>query len=111
MIQSGKFDSSKMDIKKLTNSILIFTIKRLIEILGFLIFCFGLLLFISKFSGNIKLGSSGEYDIRAKKRRTPNIVMIIPEISINLFVMKISIELPIFFISIADESNLYLCII
>ena len=34
MIQSGKFDSSNMDIKKLANSILIFTIKRLIEIIG-----------------------------------------------------------------------------
>ena len=47
MIQSGKFDSSNMDIKKLGNSILIFTIKRLIEIFGFVIFCFGILLLIS----------------------------------------------------------------
>ena len=31
MIQSGKFDSSNMDIKKLANSIIIFIIKRLIE--------------------------------------------------------------------------------
>ena len=30
MIQSGKLDSSNMDIKKLGNSILIFSIKRLI---------------------------------------------------------------------------------
>ena len=37
MIQSGKFDSSNMDIKKLGNSILIFIIKRLIEIFGILI--------------------------------------------------------------------------
>jgi len=47
MIQSGKFDSSYMDIKKLGNSILIFTIKRLIEIFGFFVLCFGVLLFIS----------------------------------------------------------------
>ena len=50
MIQSGKFDSSYMDIKKLGNSILIFTIKRLIEIFGVLILCFGILLFISLIS-------------------------------------------------------------
>jgi DNA segregation ATPase FtsK/SpoIIIE, S-DNA-T family len=50
MIQSGKFDSSNMDIKKLGNSILIFTIKRLIEIFGILIFCLGVLLFISLIS-------------------------------------------------------------
>ena len=47
MIQSGKFDSSYMDIKKLGNSILIFTIKRLIEIFGFFVLCLGILLFIS----------------------------------------------------------------
>ena len=47
MIQSGKFDSSYMDIKKLGNSILIFTIKRLIEIFGFFVLCLGVLLFIS----------------------------------------------------------------
>jgi len=50
MIQSGKFDSSNMDIKKLGNSILIFTIKRLIEIFGVLILCFGILLLISLIS-------------------------------------------------------------
>ncbi len=50
MIQSGKFDSSYMDIKKLGNSILIFTIKRLIEILGFFVFCFGILLLVSLIS-------------------------------------------------------------
>ena len=33
MIQSVKFDSSNMDIKKLANSSLTFIIKRLIEIL------------------------------------------------------------------------------
>tara|TARA_B100001093_G_scaffold377228_1_gene362461 strand:+ start:374 stop:2497 length:2124 start_codon:yes stop_codon:yes gene_type:complete len=50
MIQSGKFDSSNMDIKKLGNSVLIFTIKRLIEIIGIIIFCFGILLLISLIS-------------------------------------------------------------
>ncbi len=50
MIQSGKFDSSNMDIKKLGNSVLIFIIKRLIEIVGIFIFCFGILLLISLIS-------------------------------------------------------------
>ena len=36
-----------MNIKKLGNSLLIFTINRLIEILGIFIFCFGVLLFVS----------------------------------------------------------------
>ena len=44
MIQSDKFDSSKMDIKKLSNTVLTFLIKRLIEILGILIFLFGVLM-------------------------------------------------------------------
>ncbi len=47
MIQSGKFDSSNMDIKKLANSALIFTINRLIEIFGVFTFCLGILLFIT----------------------------------------------------------------
>ncbi len=47
MIQSGKFDSSNMDIKKLANSVLIFTIKRIIEIIGILIFLLGILLFLT----------------------------------------------------------------
>ncbi len=47
MIQSGKFDSLKMDIKKLANSVLIFTIKRLIEIAGIIIFGLGILLFLA----------------------------------------------------------------
>ena len=47
MIQSGKFDSSNMEIKKLGNSILIFTIKRLIEIFGILVLGFGIIFFIS----------------------------------------------------------------
>ena len=50
MIQSGKLDSSNMDIKKLGNSILIFSIKRLIEICGIFIFCFGVLLLVSLIS-------------------------------------------------------------
>ena len=44
MIQSVKFDSSKMNIKKLANSTLNFTIKRLIEIIGFIISFFGILI-------------------------------------------------------------------
>ena len=39
-----------MDIKKLGNTLLIFTINRLIEILGICIFCFGILLLISLIS-------------------------------------------------------------
>ena len=50
MIQSGKFDSLDMNIKKLANSILIFTIKRLIEIIGIFISCLGILLLISLIS-------------------------------------------------------------
>ena len=50
MIQSGKFDSLKMDIKKLANTVLFFTIKRLIEIFGILISFIGILLFIALIS-------------------------------------------------------------
>ena len=50
MIQSGKFDSSNMDIKKLANSVLIFLINRLIEIIGILVSCFGVLLFVALIS-------------------------------------------------------------
>ena len=50
MIQSGKFDSSNMDIKKLANSLLIFTIKRLIEIFGIIVLCLGIFIFISLIS-------------------------------------------------------------
>ena len=39
-----------MDIKKLSNSLLIFTINRIIEVLGVFIFCIGILLFISLLS-------------------------------------------------------------
>ena len=47
MIQSVKFDSSNMDIKKLANSVTTFIIKRLIEISGIIITCLGILLLIS----------------------------------------------------------------
>ena len=47
MIQSGKFDSSNMDIKKLANSITIFVVKRLIEIYGIFISILGVLLLLS----------------------------------------------------------------
>ena len=50
MIQSGKFDSSYMNIKKLGNSVLIFVIRRLIEISGIVISLFGILLLISLIS-------------------------------------------------------------
>ncbi len=52
MIQSGIFDSSAMDIKKLANSILIFIIKRLIEISGVIISILGVLLLLSLISYN-----------------------------------------------------------
>ncbi len=50
MIQSVKFDSSKMDIKKLSNIALSFIIRRLIEIFGISISLFGILLFIALIS-------------------------------------------------------------
>ena len=50
MIQSGKFDSSYMNIKKLGNSVLIFVIKRLLEIIGLIVFSLGILLFIALIS-------------------------------------------------------------
>ena len=50
MIQSDKFDSSKMDIRKIANSVLIFTINRLIEVFAILIFVFGILLSASLIS-------------------------------------------------------------
>ena len=36
-----------MDLKKITSSVLVFIIKRLIEIVGFLISCIGILLFVA----------------------------------------------------------------
>ena len=50
MIQSDKFDSSKMDIKKLSNTALLFIIKRLIEIFGISIFMLGILILIALIS-------------------------------------------------------------
>ena len=52
MIQSGIFDSSAMDIKKLANSALIFITKRLIEIFGVIISILGILLLLSLISYN-----------------------------------------------------------
>ena len=50
MIQSDKFDSVDMDIKKITNTAFVFFIKRLSEIFGVIISISGLLLFISLIS-------------------------------------------------------------
>ena len=50
MIQSGKFDSFNMNIKNIANSILIFTLNRLIEIFGIIISIIGLGLLISLIS-------------------------------------------------------------
>ena len=50
MIQSDKFDSSNMDIKKLSNTALMFVIKRLIEIMGICISLFGIFIFIALIS-------------------------------------------------------------
>ena len=50
MIQRYIFDSSTMDIKKLSNSILIFVTKRLIEISGIIIAILGILLFLALIS-------------------------------------------------------------
>ena len=41
-----------MNIKKLGNSVLIFTIRRLIEIIGVFVLCLGILLFIALISYN-----------------------------------------------------------
>ncbi len=50
MIQSGKFDSSDMDIKKLSNTALTFIINRLIEIFGICILLMGFLILIALIS-------------------------------------------------------------
>ena len=50
MIQSDIFDSSNMNIKKIVNTALLFTVKRLIEILGFVVLLLGILLLISLIS-------------------------------------------------------------
>ena len=50
MIQSGKFDSSNMDIKKIAKTLLIFITNRVIEIIGVAISLFGILLLIALLS-------------------------------------------------------------
>tara|TARA_B100000989_G_scaffold81908_1_gene58538 strand:- start:920 stop:3040 length:2121 start_codon:yes stop_codon:yes gene_type:complete len=50
MIQSDKFDSLNMNIKSITNVALIFIVKRLAEIFGFLVSFAGLILLISLIS-------------------------------------------------------------
>jgi DNA segregation ATPase FtsK/SpoIIIE, S-DNA-T family len=50
MIQSDIFDSSNMNIKKIVNTALLFTVKRLIEILGFVVLLLGILLLVSLIS-------------------------------------------------------------
>ena len=47
MIQSGKFDSTYMDIKRAAKTSLNFTINRLIEVIGIIIFVVGILLLLS----------------------------------------------------------------
>ena len=47
MIQSDKFDSFNMDIKKITNTAFNFIIKRLIEILGLLLSFLALMLIVA----------------------------------------------------------------
>ena len=50
MIQSDKFDSSNMNIKKITNIALLFALNRLLEIVGIIILSIGILLLISLIS-------------------------------------------------------------
>jgi DNA segregation ATPase FtsK/SpoIIIE, S-DNA-T family len=50
MIQSDIFDSSNMNIKKIVNTALLFTVNRLIEILGFIVLLLGIFLLISLIS-------------------------------------------------------------
>ena len=50
MIQSDKFDLSKMNIKKIANITLQFTINRLIEIIGLSVSIIGILLLLSLIS-------------------------------------------------------------
>ncbi len=50
MIQSGKFDSSDMDIKKLSNKALTFITNRLIEIFGICVLLIGVLILIALIS-------------------------------------------------------------
>ena len=50
MIQSGKFDSSDMNIKKLSNTALTFITNRLIEIFGVSVLLMGILILIALIS-------------------------------------------------------------
>ena len=50
MIQSVKFDSSSMDIKKLSNSVITFVFNRLIEIIGIFVSFLGFLIFVALIS-------------------------------------------------------------
>ena len=50
MIQSGKFDSSTMDIKKIANKLILFSINRLIEVFGIFLSILAILLLLSLFS-------------------------------------------------------------
>tara|TARA_Y100000816_G_scaffold140674_1_gene99664 strand:+ start:600 stop:2723 length:2124 start_codon:yes stop_codon:yes gene_type:complete len=50
MIQSDKFDSSNMEIKKIANSVFNFLVKRLIEITGIFVSLIGILVFIALIS-------------------------------------------------------------
>ena len=50
MIQSDKFDSLNMDIKKLSNTAFVFVINRLIEIVGIGVSLLGILIFVALIS-------------------------------------------------------------
>ena len=50
MIQSGKFDSSYMNIKKISNTALQFLIKRFIEIIGICVSLLGIFILIALIS-------------------------------------------------------------
>ena len=50
MIQSDKFDSLDMNIKKIVNITLLFIAKRVTEVFGFLVLSAGIFLFVSLIS-------------------------------------------------------------
>ena len=50
--------------------------------------------------GKIKLGSSGEYEKSAINKRIPAVKITIPDISANLFKVKLSNKLAVFLMSI-----------
>ena len=56
--------------------------------------------FILVFSGKIKFGSSGEYVNNEAKSKIPQIDIIIPKISANLFMIKLINKLAVFLIFI-----------